>query len=392
MINKLLLFVPTLFIFISCSGEQSEILILPGIYQTDRYISLLQNKNVAVVANHASYIDNTHLIDTLFSLGVKIEKIFAPEHGFMGTADAGEDVEDSSTEKRKIEIISLYGNNFKPKPEDLQGVDIVVFDLQDVGVRFYTYISTLHYVMEACAEQNIPLIVLDRPNPNAHYIDGPIREKRYQGMVAMHPVPIVYGLTIGEYAQMINGEGWLKDSIHCSLTVVPNKNYTHATYYKLPVSPSPNLPDMETVLIYPSMCLFEGTVMSEGRGTLSPFRVIGHPDFPDTAFSFQPKAIKGMSMYPKFKDVKCYGYDFRDISIDSLFNRNQIDLETFLDAYKKMNVGEAFFILYFENLIGTKNLRRDILEGKTAEEIRQSWKEGIEGYKKIRANYLIYPD
>ena len=390
--KKILPLLFTLLLFNVCSCKQQDDSVFPGIYQTENYVPLLKDKSIAVVANHSSYIGKTHLIDTLFSLGIKVEKVFAPEHGFKGTADAGENIENTKTGNRNIEIVSLYGNNYKPKPEDLLGIEAVVFDLQDVGVRFFTYISTLHYVMEACAEQNIPVVLLDRPNPNAHYIDGPIREEKYKGMVAMHPVPIVYGLTIGEYAQMINGEGWLKDSLQCTLTVVAIKNYTHRTYYELPIAPSPNLPDMETVLIYPSTCLFEGTIMSEGRGTLLPFRVIGHPDFPDTTFSFVPHAIKGMSKYPKLKNEKCYGYDFRNISTDSLINRTKIDLSQLIDAYKKMNIGERFFISYFENLVGTKELRKALVKGKSEEEIYQSWQAGLDNYKKIRAKYLIYPD
>ncbi|MCG8697804.1 MAG: DUF1343 domain-containing protein, partial [Bacteroidales bacterium] len=362
--------------------------ILPGAYQTENYIHDLIGKNVALVANHTAIINDKHVLDTLLKLNVNITKAFAPEHGFWGKEDAGAEVADDKV-GGNIEIISIYGKNKKPKDEDLKDVDVLVFDIQDVGTRFFTYISTLHYVMEACAENNVEMIILDRPNPNGHYVDGPLMEEKFKSFVGMHSVPVVYGLTIGEYGTMINEEGWLEDSIKCKLKVIACKNYTHDTPYTLPVSPSPNLPDMESVYLYPSTCLFEGTVMSEGRGTTTPFRLTGHPKYPDTTFSFTPKAIKGASMYPKFKNEKCYGVSYLDIKADSLWQMGEIWLKPVLDAYRSMQMGDDFFINYFENLIGASTLRAQIKEGWSEEEIKRSWEKDLKKYMRTRAKYLL---
>lgn len=364
--------------------------ILPGAYQTNEYLPLLKDKNIGVVANQSSLIGHTHLIDSLLSLNIKITKVFAPEHGFRGDAEAGESVSDMVDEKTGIQIISIYGKTSKPSKENLTDLDILIFDIQDVGVRFFTYISTLHYVMEACAENGVPLLVLDRPNPNGFYIDGPIMQEEYTSFIGMHPVPIVYGMTIGEYAKMINGEGWLKNEIKCDLTVIPCKNYTHDSFYTLPVKPSPNLPTMRSVYLYPSIALFEGTIVSEGRGTESPFEIFGHPDFKGSDFSFIPKSIPGMSTNPKLKGKVCYGIDLRDTSLDFLMGKNQIQLEWLLLAYRSIDT-DNFFIPFFENLAGTEQLKRQIKNQMSASEIRSTWKKSLNDFRQIREKYLIYP-
>lgn len=363
--------------------------IIVAAQQFESYLDILNNKKVGVVSNQTSLVEGSHLVDTLISFGITIEKVFAPEHGFRGNAEAGETVSDLIDSKTGIPIISIYGKNKKPSEKNLHGLDIVVFDIQDVGVRFFTYISTLHYVMEACAENNIPLLVLDRPNPNGFYIDGPIMEKEYTSFVGMHPVPIVYGMTIGEYAKMINGEGWLKDNIKCELTVIPCKNYIHSSFYDLPVKPSPNLPTMRSVYLYPSTCLFEGTVLNEGRGTESPFEVFGHPKFEGGNYSYTPESIPGMSTNPKLKGQVCYGMDLRDVSIDYLRNRDEIQLEWILLAYKSTKT-EKFFIPFFEKLSGTENLRNQIENNIDVDKIKASWVEGLQSFKSTREKYLIY--
>src|SRR5690554_4777220 len=288
--------------------------ILMGAEQFDLYAKHLNGKNVAVVANQTSFLqnENLHLVDFLISKELTVNKVFAPEHGFRGTADAGEHVKDGIDSKTGVPLISLYGSNKKPSPEQLKGIDVLIFDIQDVGARFYTYISTLHYVMEACAESGIPVIVLDRPNPNGHYIDGPILEKEHQSFVGMHPIPIVHGMTMGEYAKMINGEGWLENKIQCELTVIPMENYDHKKEYSLPIKPSPNLPNDKAINLYPSLCFFEGTLLSEGRGTEMQFQIYGAPfllkeKYP---FTFTSNPNEG-SKSPKFKDQLCYGKDLR---------------------------------------------------------------------------------
>ncbi len=379
----------------ACSNDtvRGNEAVLPGCYQMERYVPQLVGKRVGLVANRASCVAGQHLMDTLSELGIQVVKVFSPEHGFSGTYEAGEEVaSDSVVNRPQFQLVSLYGKRRKPSAEDLQGVDVMVFDLQDVGVRFYTYISTLHYVMEACSEHGLALMVLDRPNPNGYYVDGPVLEKDCKSFVGMHPVPMVYGLSIGEYACMINGEHWLSDSSQCKLQVVTCKNYDHTTRYALPVAPSPNLPDMSAVYWYPSTCLFEGTVVSEGRGTEAPFRILGHPDYPLHDFQFTPHVIEGASLTPKFKDQLCYGLDLRKIPLDTLQQFRTIQLEYLLNFYQALAVGEDFFTDYINLLAGTKSFRRQVVAGWTAEQIRASWKEGLEGYKKIRANYLLYPD
>jgi uncharacterized protein YbbC (DUF1343 family) len=356
--------------------------IVLGAERTETYLPLLKNKKVGVIGNQSSMIVNTHLVDSLLSLGIDVVKVFSPEHGFRGTADAGAIIEDGIDVKTGIPIISLYGNNKKPTREQLQEIDILVFDIQDVGVRFYTYISTLHYVMEAAAESNIKVIVLDRPNPNGHYVDGPILDTAFQSFVGMHTIPVVHGMTIGEYAKIITGEKWIAED--CDLTVIKMENYTHNTNYDLPIKPSPNLPNARAVNLYPSLCLFEGTTISIGRGTDYPFQHFGAP-YLKSNYSFMPKSGEG-SKYPKHEDIVCFGTDLR-------FQDNYlttINLNWIIEAYKQCPEKEEFFNNFFDKLAGTDKLRKQIIAGKTAKEIKATWQEGLTSFKKQRRNYLIY--
>jgi uncharacterized protein YbbC (DUF1343 family) len=346
---------------------------------------------VGLVANHTSVIWHTHLADTLLQYGISLKKIFAPEHGFRGNADAGAEIENAVDYKTGIPVISLYGSKTKPDPEDLNGIDIMVYDIQDVGVRFYTYISTLHYVMETCAENNIALLVLDRPNPNGHYIDGPVLDTAFRSFVGLHPIPVVYGMTTGELARMINGEGWLAGGLKCDLNVIPCSNYGHKTFCELPVDPSPNLNSMEAVYLYPSMCFFEGTIMSLGRGTPFPFRVAGHPDYPVKTFSFTPEANPG-NKDPKFRDVTCYGIDLRTKTTGQLQQMKILNLQWLSEVYKKMGIGETFFTEYIDKLAGTDQLRKQILSGWSVEHIRQSWQSDLVRFQNLRKKYLLYDD
>ena len=355
------------------------------------YHPLLQNKKVALVVNQTSIVRESHLVDTLLKLGVNIRVIFAPEHGFRGKADAGEVIDDTKDTKTGLSIISIYGKKKKPSTEDLKDVDIVVFDIQDVGVRFYTYISTLHYVMEACAEYKKPLMVLDRPNPNGYFIDGEILDPAYKSFVGMHQVPTVYGMTIGEYAKMINGEGWLPNKAICDLTVIECKNYTHDTFYELPVKPSPNLPNIRSILLYPSVCFFEGTTLSLGRGTEKQFQVIGHPSL-KSDFSFTPMPNEG-AKEPPLKGEKCYGTDLSNITTGSIIKDKRINLSYLIDYHNKMKSANQKFFLdnnFIDKLAGSDQLRKQILAGKSEEEIRMTWKPGLEKFMKVRQKYLIY--
>jgi uncharacterized protein YbbC (DUF1343 family) len=394
------LFIVVIFPLISCASVKpvGEKEILPGIFQMDSILPILKGKSVGLVANQASQINGVHLVDTLILLGktqnagIKIKKIFSPEHGFSGVFEAGKIIENEEQEYDSIQIVSLYGKNRSPEYKDLDGIDIVVFDLQDVGVRFYTYISTLHYVMQACAKFGIPLIVLDRPNPHTHYVDGPVLEDKYKSFVGMHPVPIVYGMTIGEYAQMINGEGWLGEGLKCDLKIIPIANYKRFSVYNFPSKPSPNLPNMQSVILYPSLCLFEGTAMSVGRGTDFPFQVLGHPNYKNKVFSFKPHSKPGACLYPKFEDETCYGLDFTGISLDTLRKTTQINIHLLLNAYADLNIDDAFFTDYFKLLAGTDVLQKQIVEGFSEKEIRESWKPGLKKFMEIREKYLIYAE
>ena len=365
--------------------------ILPGAYLTTDYISLLKGKKVAIIANKTSLINNTHLVDTLIASGIDVVKIFGPEHGFRGDQPDGKEVDNSIDPKTGIEIVSLYGNHRKPTPGDLENIEIVVFDIQDVGVRFYTYISTLTLVMEACAEGNIPLIITDRPNPNGFYVDGPILDTAFSSFVGMHPVPIVYGMTVAEYASMVNGEKWLQGGKTCELTVIKCKNYTHKSLYQLPISPSPNLQDMKSVYLYPSLCLFEGTVVSVGRGTESPFKVYGHPMLPCGSYSFTPIPIVGVSEDPPLKGQLCCGQNL--IKQAELISKDgKLELSWLLDAYNTLCPQTDFFKPYFDKLAGSALLRQQIEAGMNEKEIRQSWQTGLQEFKKIREKYLLYDD
>ncbi|MGP2570597.1 exo-beta-N-acetylmuramidase NamZ family protein [Ornithobacterium rhinotracheale] len=363
-----------------------------GAENTKAYLPLLVNKKVGVVTNQTGILPNygdEHLVDFLLAQKINVKKIFSPEHGFRGKADAGEKVKSGIDEKTGLPIISLYGDNRKPKPSQLQDLEVILFDLQDVGVRFYTYISTLHYVMEAAAEKGIPVIVLDRPNPNAHYIDGPMLEPALRSFVGMHEVPIVYGMTIGEYAQMINGEKWLKNGIQADLTVVPLQNYTHDTPYDLPVKPSPNLPNAQSVNLYPSLCFFEGANVSAGRGTDKQFQIYGSPYLKGETFKFVPKPNEG-AKNPKFNGKTCYGEDLSHHQ-----KLNEISLKFLLDAYKK-NTKNPFFTTmggsyWIDKLAGTPSLRKQIIAGWDEAKIKKTWQKGLEKFKKTRAKYLLYP-
>jgi len=358
------------------------------------YLPMIKKKKTALVVNHSSRVGENHLIDTLLALDVNIVKIFSPEHGFTGKAANGEKISDSKFEsKGSIPLISLYGKKRKPLPEDLEGVEIMIFDIQDVGVRFYTYISTMHYIMEAGAENGIPVIVLDRPNPNGHYVDGPVLDTAWRSFIGMHPIPIVHGLTVGELAKMINGEGWLKNGIQCQLEVIKNTNYTHNTPYTLPLPPSPNLPDQLSVLLYPSLCLFEGTPISIGRGTNRPFTVIGHPNFTSMPFTFTPKANEG-SKYPKFEDQICYGHDLSDISEENFRARGELDLK-WITLWAAMWTGpQAFFNENkgIDRLTGSDQFRKQVEGGTSEMAIRESWEPELKEYREMRKKYLLYPD
>ncbi|MBN2596868.1 DUF1343 domain-containing protein [Labilibaculum sp.] len=385
----------TCFLFVvsitSCAQKRLDSLIT-GAENFTEYIPLLKEKKVAVVANQSSLVNGEHLVDVLLAKDIYITRIFSPEHGFRGNADAGEKITNGIDVKTGLPIVSLYGKHYKPSVVDLNDVDVVVFDIQDVGVRFYTYISTLHYVMEACAEQGKKVIVLDRPNPNGHYIDGPVLEMKYSSFVGMHPVPVVYGMSIGEYAQMINGEKWLDNKEQCELIVIPFKNWNRDNSYLLPVKPSPNLPNHLSVILYPSLCFFEGTVVSAGRGTDHPFQVYGHPSFSHGDFEFTPRSIPGASKYPKFEGEKCVAYDLRKINADDFRKKKKLDLSFLLNAYCELKAKPDFFNSFFENLAGTANLRIQIENSLSEEQIRASWEKDRKDFMAIRAKYLIYSD
>ena len=368
--------------------------IIVGANQISRYIDYINKKNIGIVANHTSVIfkkDNsyTHLVDSLLSLNINISKIFTPEHGYKGENYNGENVEDKVDQNTGLEIISLHGKDReygKISDNDLIDIDLMIFDIQDVGTRFYTHISTLHYVMEACARNNIPLLVFDRPNPNGSYIDGPVLENENKSFVGMHPVPIVYGMTIGEYAQMINGESWLNSKVKCNLKVIEILNYKRDYNYSLLIKPSPNLPNEKSISLYPSLCLFEGTNVSVGRGTTNQFQVIGSPYLDQNIYSFTfiPKPNQG-SKYPPHNNIKCYGLDLRDKLVERKLNLSYI-----IDAYKNTKNKSEFFNDYFIKLSGTKDLKTQIINNTPEEIIRKSWKDKIDEFKLIRKKYLIY--
>jgi len=386
---KLPVLLTSLLLFVTMTCRSSNPEVLTGDMQPDEYMKLLGGKRVAIVANQASVAGGKNAVDELLSKGVNIVLIFAPEHGFRDLADAGKKITDGKDPETGIPIVSLYGKTRKPSAENLSGVDAVVFDIQDVGARFYTYISTMHYVMESCAENGVTFVVLDRPNPNGFYVDGNIPDTAYKSFVCMHPVPVVHGMTTGEYAMMINGEGWLAGGKKCDLKVVKCKNYTHQTYYELPVKPSPNLPNQLSVYLYPSLCFFEGTVISCGRGTDFPFQVYGHPDLPDRGFSFIPESVPGAANPPLLGQV-CHGTDLRDTMAKGLVPGTQLNLKWLIEAYHNYPYKEKFFNNYFDVLAGGPQLREQIIKGISAKEIRASWKEDLDKFKKLREKYLLY--
>lgn len=354
-----------------------------GAERTAIYFPLLEGKSIAVVGNQSSLIASTHLVDSLLKSNLDVVKVFSPEHGFRGTADAGAYIDNGVDERTGLSIVSLYGSNKKPKAEQLEGIDVLLFDIQDVGARFYTYISTLHYVMEAAAEHNISVMVLDRPNPNGHYVDGPVLDTAFRSFVGMHPIPIVHGMTIGEYAQMINGEKWLKEGVECDLNVIPMTAYERYKPYDLPVKPSPNLPNAQAVNLYSSLCLFEGTTVSVGRGTPIPFQHYGAPYLKSDYF-FTPKSGEG-AKYPKHEGQKCFGID-----LSKHKKLEQIDLSFLMNAYEQAEDKSTFFNAFFDKLAGGNSLRLSILEGKSEEEIRKAWSYELKAFKKMRNAYLIY--
>jgi uncharacterized protein YbbC (DUF1343 family) len=362
-----------------------------GAARTEMYFPGLEGQSIGVVCNHTSMVNNVHLVDTLISRGLNVTAIFCPEHGFRGEAEAGAEIMDGTDLKTGIKIISLYGKKKKPLPSDLQGVDILLFDIQDVGVRFYTYISTLTYVMEAASELGIPVIVTDRPNPNGFYIDGPVLDTAFRSFVGMHAVPVVYGMTIGEYAMMINGEGWL-ESKPCNLTVIPAEGYEHRMLVRLKEKPSPNLPSWQSVYLYPSLCLFEGTVISVGRGTKLPFQVMGHPDLLTGSYEFTPVSIPGVIEHPLFEGQICYGLNLTGYAENFSQNQYHFSLAWLLSMVDFFKDSPTFFNPYFDKLAGNDQLKKDILNRKSEPEIRKSWETGLKKFRQTREKYLIYPE
>lgn len=379
--------------------EQSKAAFKTGAEQTEKYLSLLKGKRIGMVVNPTSVIGKVTVVDSLLKRGVNIVKIFGPEHGFRGDASAGAHVDDSIDAKTGIKAVSLYGKYSTPTKADLADIDIMVFDIQDVGVRFYTYMNTLQYVMEACARDGKEVMILDRPNPNGFYVDGPVLDLKYKSGVGLQPIPIVHGLTLGEYAQMLNGEGWLKDKLKCKITVIKNAAYTHDMPYVLPVKPSPNLNTAQSILLYPSLCLFEGIYLNLGRGTQFPFTVLGAPYLKGIYdFSFKPTGIKGMAETPMFKDETCYGIDLRNYDTSIFRKTKQINISWVMELYKASPRKADFFnsklsnqMLPIERLVGVGDFRQQIIDGKSEKEIRASWEPGLSKYKQMRKKYLLYP-
>ena len=368
-------------LLLSSFGVYAQKLVL-GAERIDKILKTIDNKNIAIVGNQTSVVNQVHLVDTLISLNQKIISVFSPEHGFRGVEDAGAKVDNEIDKKTGLPIISLYGKNKKPTSEQLIGIDIIIFDIQDVGARFYTYISTLHYILEACSEKNIKVVILDRPNPNGHYVDGPILEEKYKSFVGMHQIPIVHGMTIGEYATMILGEKWIENN--CNLEIIEMINYNRNDNYELPIKPSPNLPNSKSINLYPSLCLFEGTNVSVGRGTDKPFQHFGSPFLKFYSYAFQPKSGPG-SKYPKHENKTCVGKNLENYPYLSSINLNWL-----IESYNQTNNKEDFFNSFFDKLAGTDKLRTQIISGLNEKEIRSSWKTGLKEFKKTRTKYLLY--
>jgi uncharacterized protein YbbC (DUF1343 family) len=395
--------IPTLvlFAFISILNAQAQFVfpyrqtqaaqIRCGAERTQKYFPMLQQKRIAITTNHTAYIGEKHIVDSLAGAGFDVRKVFAPEHGFRGKEAAGAHIGDGIDPKTGIPVLSLYGKKKKPEPEDLQDVDIVLFDIQDVGVRFYTYISTMSYMMEACAEAGIPFIVLDRPNPHGHYVDGPILEDGFSSFVGLHPVPVVHGMTIGEYARMVNGEGWLQNGKKCQLQVIPVAGYTHTDLYQLPIPPSPNLPNMAAVYLYPSLAFFEGSNVSVARGTDFPFQAFGHPDLHGAPFRFTPESRQEAPRPPQL-GKECKGYHLEEFGGRFIRNYRQLYLYWLIETYRDLGGEPSFFLPFFDKLAGSDMLRKQIISGLSESQIRESWQEGLNKYKLIRKKYLLYPD
>ena len=358
--------------------------------QTGRYLPLLEGRRVGIMTNHTGTVGRTHLVDTLRSLGVDIRVVFAPEHGFRGQADAGESVASYRDRKTGIDVVSVYGSTKRPPDSIMQRLDVLLFDIQDVGLRYYTYLSSMHYLMEACAANGKRLIVLDRPNPNGFYVDGPVLEAKHRSFVGMHPIPVVHGMTLGELARMIDGEGWLRDGLRCKLTVIPCRGYTHRSRYRLPTAPSPNLPNMRAVYLYPSLCFFEGTPVSLGRGTDFPFQAYGHPELQGD-FSFTPRSNAG-AKNPPLKDKLCHGVDLRTSPSDERIWERGVDLGYVIDCYRQLNLGEKFFTPMFDRLTGTDYVRQMILQGAGADRIKARWADDVKRFKQTRKPYLLYEE
>jgi len=384
-----------LFLSLSLSAQtlsyKTDADITVGAARFEAYSQLLRNKKVAVTGNHTTMVGETHVVDLLLSKGVSVVRVFAPEHGFRGKADAGEQVSDGKDTKTGLDIVSLYGSHKKPTTEDLNGIDVMIFDIQDVGARFYTYISTMTYVMEACAENNVKVIVLDRPNPNGFYVDGPMLTPEYKSFVGMLPIPVVHGMTVGELAGMINEEGWLEGGVKCDLEVVTCEGYNHSDVYRLPIKPSPNLPNMNAILLYPSLCFFEGTTFSVGRGTETPFEVFGHPQMSVGSYMFVPKSGPG-SKYPKHENQPCLGWDLTEVGAKRIREKEGLIIEWLVNAYRDFPNKEEFFLEngFIHKLAGTSELQRQIEAGMTATEIRKTWQPGLNAFKQKRSEYLLY--
>ena len=371
-------------------GAPAQDRIETGAEQTGRYLPLLEGRRVGTMTNHTGTVGRTHLVDTLRSLGVDIRVVFAPEHGFRGQADAGESVASYRDRKTGIDVVSVYGSTKRPPDSIMQRLDVLLFDIQDVGLRYYTYLSSMHYLMEACAANGKRLIVLDRPNPNGFYVDGPVLEAKHRSFVGMHPIPVVHGMTLGELARMIDGEGWLRDGLRCKLTVIPCRGYTHRSRYRLPTAPSPNLPNMRAVYLYPSLCFFEGTPISLGRGTDFPFQAYGHPELQGD-FSFTPRSNAG-AKNPPLKDKLCHGVDLRASPSDERIWERGVDLGYVIDCYRQLNLGEKFFTPMFDRLTGTDYVRQMILQGAGADRIKARWADDVERFKQTRKPYLLYEE
>ena len=378
-----------LFVLIGMSASAQQHRIIPGAARPQLYLPLIMGQHVGLVVNQTSKVENQHLLDFLRAKHIDVVKVFSPEHGFRGEAEAGETIQNQRDAKTGIPIVSLYGKNRKPTSDQLKDVDVVIFDIQDVGVRFYTYISTMHYVMEACAENNKELLIFDRPNPNGDYIAGPVLKPEFRSFVGIDPIPVVHGCTVGELARMINGEGWLDNHEKCDLLIIPMYNYTHDKHYSLPVQPSPNLPNDRAVRLYPSLCFFEATSVSIGRGTQFPFQVLGYPDQRLGDFEFTPKSIEGVAINPKQEGKNCYGIDLRKLEAAPHFT-----LSYFLDFYHQFKNEKDFLTRerWFNMLAGTDQLLKDIRSGKDEEEIEAGWQDDLKKYQSIREKYLLYPD